>query len=393
MIYKGSFLRKEFRNAYLEDGISRKKMLGFSAFLGLVTFAIYFVLQTLKRSVLIEAIPEFILSSYFSTLYIFTIVSYIFNVFYFIIYFEYLTFIEIRNNRWYALIKLGYNPVSMIVTKIFAKLFTVLIIYTLGFLLTIFLTYFLKFPFVLNYMLALYTVGAINLILFILVTLASSLFIKNQKNARFVVFGIAISTVAFQVVSKYYYIVSDRILMQNVANLFDFSQSSYLVISGVIVSICIIVCMFTGNYIAQFYNPSYNNDNTEINGDNNKKVKIVLINEDNSTGLKYIKNSNYKVRIQSQVLNVLFSSILVCVISVMMFFNLFMLAMTFVSPEKETALFDIIPYVFQSETMEPIISFNDLAFFRKIDRVSELPKNQIVLYKNRHCRSCKDKKH
>ena len=114
MIYKSSFLKKELRNAYLEDGISRKKILVFGVFLGLLTFAIYFVLQTLTRSVLIDAVPEFMFTSYFSTLYLYTIVSYIFFVFYFIIYYEYLTFAEIRRNRWYVLAKLGYNPVLMI---------------------------------------------------------------------------------------------------------------------------------------------------------------------------------------------------------------------------------------------------------------------------------------
>lgn len=382
MIYKSSFLKKEFRNAYLEDGISRKKILGFAVFLGLLTFAIYFVLQTLTRSVLIDAVPEFMLTSYFSTLYLFTIVSYVFHVFYFILYYEYLTFVEIRRNRWYILAKMGYNAVSMIVGKIFVKIVTVLTIYSLGFLLTIFLTYFLKFPFVVQYMLALYTAGAINLVLLVIVTLVSSIFIKNQINARYVVAGIAVSTIAFQIVSKYYSLVSDRVLMQNIANLFDFSRSPYLIIVGIIMSGSFIVCVFWGNNIAKYYNRSVYKEKIYVEGQEEEKVSIVMLDNADASLIKKTVSSEYKAKVQNRLLNIVVSTALIIVIAVMMSFNVLVLAVTFVSPEKEIAVFGKIPYVFQSETMEPVIMFNDLAYFNKIEDSFTIKEQDIVLYKN-----------
>jgi len=382
MIYKSSFLKKELRNAYLEDGISRKKILVFGVFLGLLTFAIYFVLQTLTRSVLIDAVPEFMFTSYFSTLYLYTIVSYIFFVFYFIIYYEYLTFAEIRRNRWYVLAKLGYNPVLMIHGKIFMKIVTVLVTYSLGFLVTIFLTYFLKFPFVWQYMLSLYTVGAVNLVILVIVTLVSSIFIKNPINARYMVVAIAIFKFVFMIMSNYYDLVSDRMLMQNIANLFDFSRSPYLIIVGIIMSVSFIICVFWGNNIAKYYNRSVYKDKVQLEGYENENVSIVMLDDAGNSSMRKKASSEYKAKTQNRLLNIVVSSLLVAVIAVMMSFNLLTLAVTFVSPEKEIAVLGKIPYVFQSETMEPVIMYNDLAFFNKIEDSFPVNESDIVLYKN-----------
>jgi hypothetical protein len=382
MIYKSSFLKKELRNAYLADGISRKKILGFGVFLGLLTFAIYFVLQTLTRSVLIDAVPEFMFTSYFSTLYLYTIVSYIFFVFYFIIYYEYLTFAEIRKNRWYILAKIGYKPVSMIHEKIFMKLVTVLLTYTLGFLVTIFLTYFLKFPFIWQYMLSLYMVGAINLVVLVIVTLVSSIFIKNPINARYTVVAIAISKFVFMIMSNYYNLVSDRVLMQNITNLFDFSRSPFLIITGILVSVSFITCVIVGNNIAKYYNRSVYKEKVHLEGHENENVSIVILDGADNYSMKKRVRSEYKAKAPNRLMNIVVSSSLVVVITVMMAFNLLTLAVTFVSPEKEIAIFGKIPYVFQSETMEPVIMYNDLAFFNKIEYSFPIIESDIVLYKN-----------
>jgi len=382
MIYKSSFLKKELRNSYLEDGISRKKILGFAVFLGLLTFAIYFVLQTLTRSVLIDVVPEFMLTSYFSTLYLYTIVSYIFFVFYFIIYYEYLTFVEIRRNRWYILAKMGYSPVSMIFGKIFTKIVTVLTTYSLGFLFTIFLTYFLKFPFVVQYMLSLYTAGAINLVLLVIVTLVSSIFIKNQINARYMVAAIAVSTFTFMIMSNYYSLVSDRVLMQNIANLFDYSHSPYLIIVGIIMSVSFIVCVFWGNNIAKYYNRSVYREKIRLEGYEEDNVSIAILDNDGISSVKKRVGREYKAKAQNRLLNIVLSTTLLIIIVVMMSFNVLTLAVTFVSPEKEIAIFGKIPYVFQSETMEPVIMYNDLAFFNKIEDSFPIKEGDIVLYKN-----------
>ena len=75
MLYNTSFLRKEFRNAYTQQGFSRKRLFSMGVFLGLLTFALYFSLQTLKESVINDVAPYLLLPSFFSTLNIYLLVS------------------------------------------------------------------------------------------------------------------------------------------------------------------------------------------------------------------------------------------------------------------------------------------------------------------------------
>ena len=58
MIYNTSFMRKELRNAYMQQKFSRNRQFSLGLFLGLISFAIYFSLQTLKQSVVSDAAPQ-----------------------------------------------------------------------------------------------------------------------------------------------------------------------------------------------------------------------------------------------------------------------------------------------------------------------------------------------
>jgi hypothetical protein len=79
-------------------------------FLGLFSFALFFVLQTLQQSVLADVVPQIMQPSFFSTLTIYLHSTFIFNTVFFMIYFDYLFFAEIRRNSWYLLIQMGYRP-------------------------------------------------------------------------------------------------------------------------------------------------------------------------------------------------------------------------------------------------------------------------------------------
>ena len=143
MIYDTNFIRKEFRNAYMQQQVSRKRQFFLGVFLGLLTFAVYFSLQTLKESVISDVAPFLLLTSYFSTLYIYLYVSLVFNVGLFILNYEYMSYVEVMRNRWYPLVQLGYRPLQLIVTKLLVRVLSQSYIYTIGFLMTIFVSSFL----------------------------------------------------------------------------------------------------------------------------------------------------------------------------------------------------------------------------------------------------------
>jgi hypothetical protein len=255
MIYDTSFIRKEFRNAYMQQQVSRKRQFFLGLFLGLLTFAIYFSLQTLKESVISDVAPFLLLSSYFATLYIYLFVSLMFNVIYFISNYEYMTFIEVMRNRWYTLVQLGYPPLKLIGAKIVARILSQAAIYTIGYIATIFLSSFLKFPLVLDYMLTMYLMGLVDIVLLAVVSLCASLYMRDLLNARYLVGILAIVIIVFKFLSNYYSILENRTLMVNLQNMFDWRQSFYMYIAAGVIVLCIVICLVRGNQLARVFNP------------------------------------------------------------------------------------------------------------------------------------------
>ena len=67
--------------------ISTNRKMASALFLGLFSFALYFVVQTLQKSVLSDVVPEIIQASYFSTVYLYIHIAVAFNILYFIAYY------------------------------------------------------------------------------------------------------------------------------------------------------------------------------------------------------------------------------------------------------------------------------------------------------------------
>lgn len=373
MIYNNNFFTKELKLGYIENDTSKKRQLGFGVFLGLCAFAFYFLLQTLENTIVADVAPELMYTSYFSILYIYVNLTVFFYVIYLLVYYEYLTFAEIIRNRWYTLVKMGYNPISMILTKISTRLLSIIFVYTLGFIVTVVLTSFLKFPFVGSYLVSLYVVGLIDMILITIVIMTISLFIKNSIMARQISFAVAILVFAIKNLSGYFAIISDRELMKSIWSIFDFSKSLYLVLVVGVLIACLVVSIIKAKSISKYYNFPYYKNNLKIS----KDIDIVIC-EDGKD--KWKKSDDYIVRKEGNKINVLINTILFTIIAISILINSFILLVSLSSADKEITIFGYIPYVFQSETMEPQIKFNDLAFFSEIDQNKEIKVDDVVLY-------------
>ncbi len=383
MIYDTSFIRKEFRNAYMQQQVSRKRQFFLGLFLGLLTFAIYFSLQTLKESVINDVAPFLLLSSYFATLYIYLFVSLMFNVIYFISNYEYMTFIEVMRNRWYTLVQLGYPPLKLIGSKIVARILSQAAIYTIGYIATIFLSSFLKFPLVLDYMLTMYLMGLVDIVLLAVVSLCASLYMRDLLNARYLVGILAIVIIVFKFLSNYYSILENRTLMVNLQNMFDWRQSFYMYIAAGVIILCIVICLVRGNQLARVFNqPMLHTlplliskpSGTVVLSNAGADRKNYRALEAQSTPTRYGRRWNLGT--------IVTSVIIIASIASMLLVNVVVLAFGYASPEKETSIYGIIPYVFQSSTMEPAIMKNDIAFFRKIDYQAEVNAGDILLFKD-----------
>jgi hypothetical protein len=384
MLYNTSFIRKEFRNSYTEQSFSYRRQVSLGVFLGLLTFALYFSLQTLKESVIDTAAPYLLLPSFFSTIYIYLMVSLMFNIWLYIINYDYMTLLEVRQNRWYALVQLGYSPSRLIASKIVARILSQLGTYTVGYIATLFLTSFLKFPLVTEYLYTMYLMGFLDIVLLALLSLTASLFIRDMYNARYMVGIIALCLIAFKFITHYFTILSDRVLMNDLGNMFDLHQTSYMYGVTVIIVLCVVICLFRGIGLARIYNRplpralpllKHKPEGTVVVGEligGKRRAQRILEAETTPSGAN-----------KRWTLPALISSVLViAAIAAMVLINLLVLAFSYASPEKETSINGVIPYVFQSYTMEPAIMYNDVAMFRKIDSQEKLEIGDIILFKD-----------
>lgn len=383
MLYDTTFISKEFRSVYTQQGFSRNRQFSMGIFLGLLTFAVYFSLQTLKESVINDVAPYLLLPSYFSTLYIYLLVSLVFNIVLFIVNYEYMTLIEVMQNRWYALVQLGYSPAKLIGGKIVARILAQAGIYTVGYIATIFLSSFLKFPLVLDYIGTMYIMGLVDIVLLAVVSLAVSLFLKDVFNARYVVGMLALGIIGFKLLTRYFTILTDRTLMNNLENFFDITQTVYMFVAAGIIAGSIAVCLARGTRLAKVYNPpllktlptlTNKPEGTVVLGSPSDGRKRSRILEAQATPVQRKKPWNLAA--------VITSILVIASITGMLLLNIVVLAFGYASPEKETSIYGIIPYVFQSYTMEPEIMYNDVAFFRKVDAQAELKVGDVLLFKD-----------
>lgn len=371
MIYKLSYFRKELRQAYTEDRVGAKKKLAFAVFLGLVSFAVFFILQTLKKSVLSESVPEIMQTSYFSTVYIYIHLAFIINTIYFIVYYDYLFFSEIRKNSWYMLIKMGYQPAAMIFMKFVALLSSVVLIYSVGFCAIVLLTVFLKYSFIYAYLPSLYFSGLVDLLLITAFALTLSLFARTVVSARYLIAFSALTILLLKVVTGFYGILSNRVTMQVFGNLFDLNKSLFMAISGVLLILCVAFSAFRAGSLAKYY---------VVNDAELARLAegLTIGRLDAGAGLPSVAKQRRARRLK--LYNTIFTAVAVLFICLVLLLNVLIILLNTATPGNEITIRGIIPYVFQSDTMQPDIMYNDLAYFKRVDSQYPVTLGQIVLF-------------
>lgn len=372
MIYRSSFLKKELRQAYAEYKISLNRKISFALFLGLLSFALYFVLQTLQESVLADVVPEIMQPSYFSTVYLYIHVAFLAFVVYYLIFYETLFFAEIKKNSWYLMIHMGHNPARMFYAKLTALGYNALFVYTLGFIAIILLTTLLKFPLIIAYLPALYLVGVMDLVLITIVAMVFSLFVRASVNARY---GIGIGAAGIpllKVVLGYYEIISNRVTMQNYFSLFDLSLSPYFAVWLVLGLVCMAICYFLAGKLAGYYN---------VEPDGLLPLGYSLFHLDPRTGEKRSLTQDGEQSGEGKVIHKVITGLVTILLVVALLANMFIIVINASTRGQEVSIRGVIPFIFQSNTMEPEIKKNDLTFFQKVDLQYPLAVGEIVLFK------------
>ena len=372
MIYKLSYFKKELRQAYMGNNISTTRKMGSALFLGLISFALYFVFQTLQKSVLADVVPQIMQPSFFSTVYLYIHIAVVFNILYFIVYYDYLFFSEIRKNSWYLLIQMGYHPVIMFFSKFFALMYSVLLIYSVGFVVTVILTYLLKYTFILPYLPTLYFVGLGDLLLITILSMTFSLFAKTVVNGRYWTFISAVFIFVLKIMLGQYAIISNRVLMQNIYTLFDLELSLYWPIGAMTMIACCLICLLRSKNLAKYYNlPS----DAAI-----MPANVELVEIDSRSGKWKLIGSKVKTGWRSRIVDTVTTLFLIVFICAALAINLLIILINASTPGQEVTIRGVIPFVFSTSTMEPEIMNNDLAYFQKIDVQYPIEKGQIILF-------------
>ncbi len=374
MLYENDYLSKEFRQGYAENKISTSNKIVFGLFIGLFSFALYFIFLLLKESVIYDTVPEIMQASYFSTLYIYIHTALVMNTLYFIVNYEDLFFYEIKKNSWYLLVKMGYNPRIMIFAKLMAMLLSVTFVYTVGFAFITFLTLFLKYHLVLAYFPALYITGLIDLIIISVIAMMLSLFIKTVTNARYFIFFSIFALQILKHASGHYTVLSNRVSMQNLANLFNLNRTLFMPAAGAIVLACGIVCVIRARIISMYYNFPYN----MYEGILPSRSSVVLI--DSATGHRKPLIDFEKIARRQKALDFAITSFLIVFIFAALSLNTLILIINASTFGNEFSINGIIPYIFKSKTMEPAIMLNDLSYFEKIGDEVTIDIGTIILF-------------
>lgn len=375
MIYRDSFFKKELWQTYKQSSLSTNRQFVFGLFIGLAAIALHLVLMTFTDTVLIDAYPYIMQKSFFTTLYTYNFTSLFLIFIYFLIYYHDLTFEEIRKNCWYLLCKMGYKPVLMIFSKIFALLFSLIAIYTTGFAVTAVLTALLKYTFRLDYIPSLYLMGITDLLVLTFILLTSSLFIKRLNIARYFSVFIYIIQIILKNILGYSALVTNRVAMQNPYNLISFGNSPYLMLCFILVVLCIIVCIFRAKTIAKYYSlPSetYNLYNLPA------ATKILKL--ESSTGKLQNLYDPERIQRQNRIAKTATITSIALINIIAVLFNIFVIVISISEPNSNSYT-GLMPFLFMSDTMQPEISKNDFVCFKALDNTTSLDVGQIVLFK------------
>lgn len=366
MVYKTTFFRKQLRQAFADTRTGYRRQAAFALFSGLWAFALYFVLQTLQRSVLAEAAPQIFQRSYFSTAFLYIHAGPALMTLYFLLYYEHIFFTDIRRNIWYLLIQLGHPPMGLIFQKTIAWMLVAVGMYAGGFVFAVLLTSLLRFTFVPAYLPGLFLVGLWDVILIGAAMMTISLYVKTTENARLIAALFFAALYALKALTGFYAVLSNRAAMQNIGNLFRPSRSVYMFLSAGLMLLFLVLGILAARRLSRYYITPGDGWGPLPPG-----VRVFLPGE-----------AAPEPRRRVGIWGHLATALLALILTAALLFNALVLAMGLSRPGQELTIGGVIPYIFQSDTMEPAISYNDLAFFRRIDSQYPLSVGDIVLFES-----------
>lgn len=415
MIYQYNSFKKEIRFDFIDRNSGKLKLPLFGVFTALLALAVHFILQTMTRTILIDAVPEFMRLTYFSLIFTYNFLYLIVLLSYYATHYRDRTFAEIQKNQWHLQTKMGYTPTVLVVNKMLARLLTLVCGYSLGYLTILIIGLFLKYTFIGSYILTLYLVGLGDGVAVVVLVLTLSLVMRNNRYNSIMVLLVGFGYFLLILFSGRYSQVSDPLFMRQIARVFSWTESANILIIYLITFSCMLYALFRGRYAAFFVHAGVNMEHTTAIDEapdstvykhvgmlDSKKAKRrsrhykneskwfgklrakrvlaeVEINDQPYAVLR-IPNPEERTERVAKLINSALMSVAALLILMMLAFNVFVLLLSAAQGGSEVSIRGTIPYIFHSDTMEPSIYRNDLAYFQLIDLQGGLEVGDIVLF-------------
>lgn len=159
--------------------------------------------------------------------------------------------------------------------------------------------------------------------------------------------------------------------MQVFGNLFDLNKSLFMAISGVLLILCVAFSAFRAGSLAKYY---------VVNDAELARLAegLTIGRLDAGAGLPSVAKQRRARRLK--LYNTIFTAVAVLFICLVLLLNVLIILLNTATPGNEITIRGIIPYVFQSDTMQPDIMYNDLAYFKRVDSQYPVTLGQIVLF-------------
>jgi hypothetical protein len=239
-----------------------------------------------------------------------------------------------------------------------------------GFCVIVLLTAFLKYSFIYAYLPSLYFSGLVDLLLITAFSLTLSLFAGTVVSARYLIVFSALTILLLKAATGFYGILSNRVTMQVFGNLFDLNMSAFVAISGALLILCVAFSAFRAGSLAKYY---------VVNDAELARLAEGTIRRlDAGAGLPSVAKQRRERRLK--LFNAIFTTVAVLFICLVLLFNVLIILLSTATPGNEITIRGIIPYIFQSDTMQPDIMYNDLTYFKRVDSQYPVTLGQIVLF-------------
>jgi len=190
-----------------------------------------------------DLIPPFLYSSFFGHLLVYVAISIVLLFLVLCITPELLNFFEITTNRWNLLSMMGISVAGLCSAKVVASVFTVFRYYTIGYILSLASGFICGYSFVINYLVALYFVGAVLILLFLMIATALSSLTSSKILMRLFVL---ISGAAIGGLVYYYgiFTVDSELLASVLTSMVLLKRyDSFLVIAVAVFTLSYFICL------------------------------------------------------------------------------------------------------------------------------------------------------